>query len=60
MGSTLIKNDFTVQFLNLIAAVISFRSGWKATALPSPSSPVQSPEEVLEPSGAEKSVAYDI
>ncbi|KAF5366071.1 hypothetical protein D9757_010372 [Collybiopsis confluens] len=62
MGSTLIKNDFTVTFLNLIVAVISFRSGWKATALPSsPTSPVQQqPEEIVEPVGAEKSVAYDV
>ncbi|KAJ3735758.1 hypothetical protein DFJ43DRAFT_1150980 [Lentinula guzmanii] len=51
MGSRLIKQDYVVALLNLIVAIVSFRSGWKATALPStpPTGSIDdSPEPVFE------------
>ncbi|GAW05182.1 glutamyl-trna amidotransferase subunit a [Lentinula edodes] len=57
-GSTLIKHDSVVALLNLIVAVMSFRSGWIATALPSPASVAETTDNVVEPV-AENVTAYD-
>ncbi|KIK55467.1 hypothetical protein GYMLUDRAFT_47864 [Collybiopsis luxurians FD-317 M1] len=62
-GNKLIKHSVTVDLLNLIAALVSFRSGWKATALPSPlpaSASVHPAEEVVEPVVSENASAYNI
>ncbi|THU87260.1 hypothetical protein K435DRAFT_730021 [Dendrothele bispora CBS 962.96] len=44
MENGFIKSDVLVSILNLVAALASFRSGWKATALPSSSA-----TEAIEP-----------
>ncbi|KAF9060503.1 hypothetical protein BDP27DRAFT_1370463 [Rhodocollybia butyracea] len=59
-GSTLFKHESIVSLLNLIAAVISFRSGWEATALPS-RSPSEPGDDLVEPVVvADNATAYDI
>ncbi|KAE9398905.1 hypothetical protein BT96DRAFT_858767 [Gymnopus androsaceus JB14] len=58
-GSKLLKHDAIVSILNLIVAVVSFRSGWQATALPS-STPAQPADELVEPVSAENTTAYDV
>ncbi|KAJ6544793.1 hypothetical protein DFH09DRAFT_1172767 [Mycena vulgaris] len=45
----LIKNPLLVDILGLITAVTSFRSGWKATALPSASAPSQDLSDMVAP-----------
>jgi len=42
----LFKNEAWIGVFGLIAALGSFRSGWKATALPSPASSTKKPEDV--------------
>jgi len=58
-GSKLLKHDAIVSILNLIVAVVSFRSGWQATALPSSTS-AQPVDELVEPVSAENTTAYDV
>jgi len=50
------KNDTWVSFFGLAAAIVSFRSGWNATALPpsSPSADPSSPSSSLVEPEAEK------
>ncbi|KAG6821336.1 hypothetical protein H0H93_000197 [Arthromyces matolae] len=43
----LLKNDVWVGVFGLIAGISSFRSGWKATALPSPSSSPEAAEDAV-------------
>lgn len=46
LESGFIKNDVVIGILGLVAAVTSFRSGWKATALPTPPpAPASAPSE---------------
>ncbi|KAH9998938.1 hypothetical protein BJV77DRAFT_1058526 [Russula vinacea] len=46
----LFKNDAWISFFGLVAAIASFRNGWKATALPpsTPSTPLSPPEPETE------------
>ncbi|KAK7467231.1 hypothetical protein VKT23_004289 [Stygiomarasmius scandens] len=48
MQNDFIKSDVLVSILNLVAAIASFRSGWKATALSSSATDVVQPPEPLE------------
>ncbi|KAF7312216.1 TPR-REGION domain-containing protein [Mycena indigotica] len=45
----LIKNSLVVDILSFIAAVVSFRTGWKATALPSVSPPLPDISDLAAP-----------
>ena len=62
--SQTIRNNISVQVwvgvFGLIAAVASFRSGWKATALPSPSSHKTEKSDPADSEVVEDVVGYDI
>ncbi|KAJ3977597.1 hypothetical protein EV361DRAFT_787981 [Lentinula raphanica] len=48
-GSRLIKQDYIVALLNLVVAVISFRNGWEATALPATPLAAKPTDDSMEP-----------
>ncbi|KAJ4483359.1 hypothetical protein J3R30DRAFT_3447942 [Lentinula aciculospora] len=58
-GSRLIKHSSVVALLNLFVAVVSFRNGWRATALPLPAPPATKPTDNLVETTAENMTAYD-